>query len=317
MAKYIKKVGVTPTRANGFIIDSFNTGDDKHFNAPSLAAVEKRLSSTDSNILFNSDFTDTTRGGYGYGNNGFPVGWERAGDRPLNYLTNNGLVWTVNSLLDMVSDITSPAILPDWLNNSSNYVDFNSYFPITVSIKYYTMVSGGDPGAVSIASVTFTSKDPARKILVNSFGDGASFYVDLLSNGRLNFGLTSNNPTTRFILMAVKAEYGENATPFVSTIKDAVIAEQIEKLKSFIVVDKKTYTIGGTPPAGNVGSLAMDVSKTGYQPIGIIGIQGNMGARLCVVDYYVSGNYAFINYYKAIGESASATINVDVLYMKA
>ena len=322
MAKYIKKVGVTPTRGNGFIIDSFNTGDDKRFNAPSIAAVEKRLSTTDSNILFNSDFTDTTRLGFGYGNNGFPVGWERDGDRPLTNLTNNGLLWSLNSLTGSNSVITSPSILPDWLNNSSNYVDFNSYFPITVSIKYYTWVDGGNPGAISTASATFITKNSVRNILVNSFGDGASFYVELLSNGKLKFGLTANNPTTRFALMAVKAEYGANATPFVSTIKDAVIAEQIENLKSYFIVEKKTFSVGGTPPAGNVGNVIFDVTKTGYKAIGILGIQGTLGPRLCISEYYITQSSdlttdrVFISYYKALGDSASFTINVDVLYMK-
>lgn len=37
----IKKVAVTPLPENsGTIIDSFNTSDDKHTNAPSLNAVE-------------------------------------------------------------------------------------------------------------------------------------------------------------------------------------------------------------------------------------------------------------------------------------
>lgn len=39
--KYIKKVAVTPVTPNtGDIIDSFNTQDDKHTNAPSINAVE-------------------------------------------------------------------------------------------------------------------------------------------------------------------------------------------------------------------------------------------------------------------------------------
>lgn len=327
MAQWLKKVAVTPTRGNGFIIDSFNTSDNKHFNAPSIDAVNKRLSTTDSNILFNSDFTDTTRLAYGYGNDSFPTGWERDGSRPLTNLTNNGMIWSVNSLLDGNAVITSPQILPDWLNNSSNYLDFNTYFPITVSIKYYTWVSGESPRAISTASATFENKNAVRKILVNSFGDGASFYCDLTSDGRLKFGLTANNPTTRFVLMAVKAEYGASATPFVSSIKDAVIAEQIEELKSYLVVEKKTFTLGSTPPSGNVGNVIFDISKEGYKAIGIVGIGsstegGMMGGRLTIIEFYVTqsggSDRAWISYYKAMGDVATQLkLAVHVLYVKA
>ena len=62
MAQYIKKVGVTPVRGNGFIIDSFNTNDNKQFNAPSLRAVEEYF---DNNILYASWFSAISRGGLG------------------------------------------------------------------------------------------------------------------------------------------------------------------------------------------------------------------------------------------------------------
>lgn len=42
--KTIKKVAVTPIQENtGVIIDSFNTSDDKHTNAPSINAVEQKV----------------------------------------------------------------------------------------------------------------------------------------------------------------------------------------------------------------------------------------------------------------------------------
>lgn len=49
--KAIKKVAVTPVTQNtGSIIDSFNTSDDKHTNAPSLNAVDTRLLTDEGNI---------------------------------------------------------------------------------------------------------------------------------------------------------------------------------------------------------------------------------------------------------------------------
>lgn len=70
--KAIEKVAVTPVQVNnGTIIDSFNTSDDKHTNAPSLNAVETKmgavetkmgtvqtatLTATKSNITFTLNF---------------------------------------------------------------------------------------------------------------------------------------------------------------------------------------------------------------------------------------------------------------------
>lgn len=49
--KAIKKVAVTPATQNtGAIIDSFNTSDDKHTNAPSLNAVETKLTEVNTAI---------------------------------------------------------------------------------------------------------------------------------------------------------------------------------------------------------------------------------------------------------------------------
>lgn len=61
MAQYIKKVAVTPVRGNGFIIDSFNTNDNKHLNAPSLALLEDNI---DNNLLFNGAFLNFYGGGF-------------------------------------------------------------------------------------------------------------------------------------------------------------------------------------------------------------------------------------------------------------
>lgn len=62
--KYLKKVSTTPVRGNGFIIDSFNSTDNKHFNAPSINAVENYTKTyvndtTDADgILFCGDFVN-------------------------------------------------------------------------------------------------------------------------------------------------------------------------------------------------------------------------------------------------------------------
>lgn len=55
--KTIRKVSVTPLQVNeGQIIDSFNTSDDKHTNAPSLNAVSTELTK----YKLNGDFAVVT-----------------------------------------------------------------------------------------------------------------------------------------------------------------------------------------------------------------------------------------------------------------
>lgn len=49
--KAIKKVSTTPVQQNqGQIIDSFQTTDDKHTNAPSLNIVENRFTSVEGDV---------------------------------------------------------------------------------------------------------------------------------------------------------------------------------------------------------------------------------------------------------------------------
>jgi len=57
--RYIKKIGVTPMAKNeGKIIDSFDTSDDKHINAPSLQAVINRTTTVANNVTAYCQFLD-------------------------------------------------------------------------------------------------------------------------------------------------------------------------------------------------------------------------------------------------------------------
>jgi len=106
--KTIKKVAVTPVTPNtGDIIDSFNTTDDKHTNAPSINAVETKmgtvqtatLTATKSNITFT-----------------------------LNFKRNMNIV-TLNVKMEIPSTVTSAAnwlnigsVMPEWSKTSDNTV---------------------------------------------------------------------------------------------------------------------------------------------------------------------------------------------------
>lgn len=66
----IKKVAVTPLPdTEGAIIDSFNTTDDKHTNAPSINAVESKIS-TESAKKQNKVLSGTSAPSSSLGNDG-------------------------------------------------------------------------------------------------------------------------------------------------------------------------------------------------------------------------------------------------------
>ena len=61
--KKIKKVAVTPVTPNtGDIIDSFNTSDDKHTNAPSINAVEQKLNDKQSKAYYGTNAPSSSLG---------------------------------------------------------------------------------------------------------------------------------------------------------------------------------------------------------------------------------------------------------------
>lgn len=95
--KTIKKVAVTPVTPNtGDIIDSFNTSDDKHTNAPSINAVETKMSTVQTATVtvtkYDIDFT-------------------------LRFKRNMNIV-TVNVTMFIPSSVTSVA---GWLLSSSDF----------------------------------------------------------------------------------------------------------------------------------------------------------------------------------------------------
>lgn len=107
--KTIKKVAVTPLQENtGTIIDSFNTTDDKHTNAPSINAVEQKLSTvqTATITVTKSDIQFT-----------------------LNFKRNMNIV-TLNVSMFIPTTVTSVAnwllstdfTMPEWAKTSDNTV---------------------------------------------------------------------------------------------------------------------------------------------------------------------------------------------------
>lgn len=107
--KTIKKVAVTPIQENtGVIIDSFNTSDNKHTNAPSINAVEQKVSTvqtatvtaTKSNIDFTLNFK-----------------------RNMNIVTLNVSMFIPSTVDSVVNWLTSSDFtIPEWAKTSDNTV---------------------------------------------------------------------------------------------------------------------------------------------------------------------------------------------------
>ena len=86
--KYIKKISATPLPKNkGMIIDSFDTSDDKHKNAPSLNAVKQYINN---NCKVNGDFAVLT------GSCNIEPGEVKSIDYPNGFNKNNCVILTFN-----------------------------------------------------------------------------------------------------------------------------------------------------------------------------------------------------------------------------
>ena len=129
MTQYIKKVGVTPVRGNGFIVDSFHTNDNKKFNAPSIGAVEDRA---DKNLLFASSFTAFATSGYKVNGWSIEENGHYTGDTPAAFLPITGLMIPVG----YSGTLTSPRFMP---TNSYRSVYGDRSFSLTILFRVGVM----------------------------------------------------------------------------------------------------------------------------------------------------------------------------------
>lgn len=81
-----------------------------------------------------------------------------------------------------------------------------------------------------------------------------------------------------------------------------------------IVVESKSATF--TPASTSSSSVTVNIAKTGYTPIGIVGITGQKTSVLSYSDWYVESNTSAKVYYKASSTSYEVTLTLHVLYKK-
>ena len=80
-------------------------------------------------------------------------------------------------------------------------------------------------------------------------------------------------------------------------------------------VSKSGYTVG----ANGYVEITIDVTKSGYKPIGVVGIDkwGGGSVSIVISTYYINGNN-FKAYLRNVGNtSADANLTVHILYQKA
>ena len=209
--KFAKKVSDTNIKGYGNIIDSFNTGDDKTTNAPSLAAVEKRANN---NLLANSSFEpldiDSTFAGNSIG--AYFAGWSINGTghtfgSPFFYLFAGGLA--VPTTLPYACYLDTY-----WYNVDGLDLDY-----ITVSLEYKTSVSG-DWIEVE-KTFNASTQSPSSQYMFTAYGCVVS--VSPFESGALRIEFSAT-PTSEFYIRRVKLERGTSATPFIDDLTDVNLA---------------------------------------------------------------------------------------------
>lgn len=262
MAQYIKKVGTTPTRGNGFIIDSFNTNDDKMFNAPSLGAVERR---TDNNLIFGSNFLDITEAGAH--DDASICGWTISGSDIDQFMPQFGMIISGEG----THVITSPRFT-DILGSAFSA---RPAFSLSMEIEQGSYSSGEDhrdPFIAKIENINYPY-DPAPSPGYEDERGYFTLQVTELTGGYLSISFI-NSTSKQFYIRWIKLEVGSSCTPYLRLNKDTSIRDAFNKaLNDLIIVEKVTVnlTMPLPPYAGAEMGGALNITMPGYTALGVVG----------------------------------------------
>ena len=270
MGQFIKKVGTTPTRGNGFIIDSFNTNDDKQFNAPSIDAVEKR---TDNNILFDANFSAIGTAGVDESICGWALTKESGIFTQFAPIVGVMINATTKILLrsPLYSDYAGIFAQPKYNEgreapafSASVLVEQTSYpegqdAPAPIVVKFENIVSPYNVAAIPVyedASGNFTLK--VRSIL------GGYWAFEF-----------NNTSSYSYSIKNIKVEVGASCTPYKLLGKDASTLDTMRKvgaglLSKFIKVYRYRVSIGSVTTSGASGAFDIP-EESGYVPAMIVG----------------------------------------------
>ena len=296
MAQWIKKVGTTPVRGNGFIIDSFATNDNKKFNAPSLEAV---LDRTDNNLLFGGLICED--------NTGWKISAGGASTGAGYFAGPYGANFTPGFTGSLQSSPFSGSVVQEEQED----------IPISITIAYaiYQGNPAGNPISYAyLDNLTFGQLLDGTPRMIDSEGIEVKLGVYLKYNLNINI---KNAGVKSLQIMAVKVERGSVHTP-ISWISKDVGSQYLHSIsqKMFKV---KTFNFTGLSVAGIGSSITEDVEVTNYHPVGVIGYSASAGisVRECRVSTNIASYskvYAFLD--SLSGQALSnASLMVIVLYV--
>lgn len=321
MAQYIKKVGETPVRGNGFIIDSFHTNDNKALNAPSLNAVDER---TDNNLLYmgylgavkSIGSSGLSAGGWTFTKDAGITAY--AGFSPVNgFMAGGGVKGTL--VAPFISSVS--AEVSEFLGYSSS-----ANFSLSFLFKSYQSPVGEDVPLTlgKIENVTYLN----RETKVFNYDDKLKISISTLCEGGCcRIYVECPDSDYGFAIPYIKLEYGATATkmhyanPLIGVQDD--IEQRVEKgLSSYFLVKEYTFdaaTVSADSQYTTSKNIDTDADVSGYTPIGIIGFDSGASSVSLVKSkiLYLSSHYkASMSVYNAGASSATATIYIRVLYVK-
>ena len=305
MAQYIKKVGTTPVRGNGFIVDSFNTNDNKQFNAPSLNAVMER---TDNNLLLCGLFVNFT-------NSGTKVnGWEvqpssSYSGTPAQFLPVAGL-WLPAGYNGVVK---SPYF------SAFDGSDVSADEPFSATILYGT---NSGLNNVQVAKIeNFSSISPVDVTL----DDKLKITIPTLRSGGRFWVYVNNLTSADIFIQGIKLEKGTSCTDFQYVGKDYGIAGMVED-----GISNKIATITGTFITNANGEASVNLnypagfSKSNCVVIAV-GISDSNGRfhyhkissdKTCTREYVICDDGCVNIYYQGTAADASSTLEYRVTLYK-
>ena len=303
MAQYIKKVGVTPTRGNGFIINSFNTNDNHEFNAPSMEAVESR---TDNNILFMGKLGAITKASVG----GKICGWSISPSSKGSFAPVNGLMIFQDSIT-----VTAP-LVASYPNDIEKKLGFSN--DTLFSFSFYFASIGSQIGQeipLTLGKIeAFNYNNRAEKVFnYNNIFEISIFTVT--EGGYFRFTITILNSDYSLCFPCFKLEVGATCTPISAFSRDTGIQGAIDNTieNAFMLKRYRKQNIS-VPTIGASGDF--DVVQDGYTAIAIAGFDASAFTvfRECRLRFNGEKVDFFLN--NTSSSSATATIIVDVLYIK-
>ena len=309
MSGFIKKVGVTPTRGNGFIIDSFNTNDNKEFNAPSLRAVEDR---TDNNLLLCGSFINATISASKV--NGWSIEPSSSySGSPAQFLPVAGL-W----LPARYEGIIKSPYFSDFTGDS---VDIDE--PFSVTILYGAQSGLVNTQVAKLENITSrvatdTTLDGKLRVIIPTFRSGGKvwFYVFNISSADM-------------FIQGIKVEKGTTCTDFQLIGKEYGIAGMIEDNISSVLLDRFN-TITGTFTTNSNGEASANLAyPSGFSKENCVVLSAGISDKAGNYHYYKTGSdksstreYVMLSdgyvnvYYQGTSTDASATLNYRIVLYK-